>query len=591
MPTPKPTPIPTPKPTATPKPTVAPLQGPSSSPTATLYIKIHRIQAIDAIEGFLEDGADWSYQIMVWNGEKWANIKYDVKGDHNDIVVDNIHSFKVGSTIVKFYIILLERDWGSDEVADISSNSEPVKYDQRVPPPRGAIYEGIYNLKDNSLTGDKTYREEGYYKTSGDYDGSTGRDENDANLWFAIWDNYDPPKAHIRVLNPEVYTYDKVNFDASSSAASRGSTLVKYEWDFESDGIVDAEGEKASYVYTKTGRYTVTLIVTDNFGEKAIDKQTVYVRNRPPIADFTFSPEKPDITTVINFYDSSRDKDGTIVSWEWDFGDGTSSTEKNPTHQYSDKGKYKVTLRVTDNDGGQAIKSRTVIVYNLLPKASFTFSPTNPIVGEDVQFTDKSTDPEGKALIYYWDFGDGYTSKLRNPTHKYANPGTYTVTLTVMDDEGAKDTVSKTISILSPTTQAPSMAQPPTEATPKPASTPKPTATPTSTPTPTPTSSPITAFWTKIPTLYLYSIAGIIVVVVGVAILLKRGGKPSHPKPEAREKALLELEKERLTEMLSEFRKRYEEGEIDEESYEKLKSKYQRKIEEIDEQLTKLKER
>ena len=80
-------------------------------------------------------------------------------------------------------------------------------------------------------------------------------------------------------------------------------------------------------------------------------------------------------------------------------------------------------------------------------------------------------------------------------------------------------------------------------------------------------------------------------VVVGVAILLKRGGKPSHPKPEAREKALLELEKERLTEMLSEFRKRYEEGEIDEESYEKLKSKYQRKIEEIDEQLTKLKER
>ena len=422
-----------------------PLALASPEGTPTVWIRIHRMQAIDAIEGFLEDGADWSYTITMWDGEKWVDVAHDAEGNHDDITVDKTHSFKVEVVTTTFYIILLERDSGAWEVADISSHSGSVKGDQRVPPPRGAMYEGIYNLKDNSLKGDKTYIEEGYYKTSGDYDGSTGIDENDANLWFAVWDNYESPEARARALNPKVYTYDKVNFDGSASKASAGSTIVKYEWDFDEDGIIDAEGEKTSYTYTKKGRYTVTLMVTDSLGETHTGTCVVEVRNRPPTASFTFSPSKPTTQDTVSFIDRSEDLDGTVISWLWEFGDGATSTEQNPAHKYADDGTYIVKLTVTDNDGAINTKSEDITILNTPPTSDFTYTPTKPKEGQDVQFTDKSIDLDGKIVAWHWDFGDGYTSSKRNPTHKYEKIGEYAVKLTVKDDDGATDTTPPTI--------------------------------------------------------------------------------------------------------------------------------------------------
>jgi len=85
------------------------------------------------------------------------------------------------------------------------------------------------------------------------------------------------------------------------------------------------------------------------------------------------------------------------------------------------------------------------ILTNLPPVADFDYSPHNPIVGDKINFTDKSTDSDGSIVNWVWDFGDGAISYLQNPRHSYVHNGSYTVTLTVVDDSGSSDIVSKIV--------------------------------------------------------------------------------------------------------------------------------------------------
>jgi len=173
-----------------------------------------------------------------------------------------------------------------------------------------------------------------------------------------------------------------------------------------------------------------------------------FEENKAPSPSFTYSPPNPSIEDNINFIDTSTDPDGTINSWFWEFGDGSSSTERNPSHQYADKGEYTVRLTVTDDDGSTNTAEQTITIRNLSPTASFTYSPSSPTAGQEVSFTDASSDLEGHTIIsWFWNFGDGYTSTAKNPTHKYENPGSYTVTLTVKDDEDLKGAYSTIIDV------------------------------------------------------------------------------------------------------------------------------------------------
>ena len=128
--------------------------------------------------------------------------------------------------------------------------------------------------------------------------------------------------------------------------------------------------------------------------------------------------------------DGSRDPDGRIASWAWDFGDGSKSDAKNPSHTYAAAGTYNVTLTVTDNGGGtNAVTHSTTVsappppAQNQAPTAAFTPSCTDL----SCRFTDQSTDPDGRVDRWSWDFGDGATSGDRSPAHSYAAPGTYNV--------------------------------------------------------------------------------------------------------------------------------------------------------------------
>ncbi len=229
--------------------------------------------------------------------------------------------------------------------------------------------------------------------------------------------------------------------------------IVSWQWNF-GDGNT-SNLRNPTHQYAANGTYTVTLTVTDNAGAKATVSKNITVNIIAPIAAFTFTPLDPTNTETVHFSDQSTDYDGYIVSWQWNFGDGNTSSLRNPTHQYSTPGTYTVTLTVTDNSGATSTVTKTVTVVNVPPSPSFTINPSDPVTQQPVQFDDKSFDPDGYIVSWSWNFGDGYTSNLRNPTHAYASPGTYTVTLTVTDNGGAKSTVKKTITVQTPVSYPP----------------------------------------------------------------------------------------------------------------------------------------
>ena len=170
--------------------------------------------------------------------------------------------------------------------------------------------------------------------------------------------------------------------------------------------------------------------------------------NQSPVASFT--------ATVSNLRaaldgSGSADPDGTIASYGWDFGDGSTGTGATTSHTYATAGTYTVILTVTDDDGATGTTSQVVTVtappVNQEPVAAFTATPSALSVALDGS---ASADPDGTIASYGWDFGDGSTGTGATTSHTYATAGTYTVILTVTDDDGATGTTSAPVTVTDP---------------------------------------------------------------------------------------------------------------------------------------------
>lgn len=166
-----------------------------------------------------------------------------------------------------------------------------------------------------------------------------------------------------------------------------------------------------------------------------------------PYADFMYYPINPTTQDTIQFNDSSIDLDGEIVTWFWNFGDGNVSTLQNTTHKYNDDGIFYVILEVSDNYGLSSNLSKKITILNEKPEVNFTYFPTAPNDIENVTFADKSFDLDGYIVSWSWNFGEGNISVLKNPSFRFVDNGIYTITLEVIDDDGASNKLSTQIQI------------------------------------------------------------------------------------------------------------------------------------------------
>jgi KaiC/GvpD/RAD55 family RecA-like ATPase/chitodextrinase len=183
--------------------------------------------------------------------------------------------------------------------------------------------------------------------------------------------------------------------------------------------------------------YIVTLRVTDDDGAIITANTTLTVLNRPPIAIFAESAETV-LTGELTYFNGSDsyDPDGTIVSYFWEFGDGTNATGTNVSHVYIEDGNFTVKLTVTDDDLASVIAVDAITILNRAPIPSFVTIPEQPIVGETVVLNaSASYDLDGSIISYFWDFGDGTNGTGLSVTHVFASKGIYNITLTITDND------------------------------------------------------------------------------------------------------------------------------------------------------------
>jgi PKD repeat protein len=171
--------------------------------------------------------------------------------------------------------------------------------------------------------------------------------------------------------------------------------------------------------------------------------------NQWPVVVASADNEQGEIPLIVNFSSTGTiDPDGTIASYLWNFGDGATSTSANPQHTYTSPGQYVVTLTVTDNQGVTSTGTVSIDAEapNIPPVAKFIVTPPGGRAPLNVVLTsDESYDPDGELGNRHWTFSDGGEYWGETAFHTFTQPGTYTVRLTVFDDDGATGTSAQTV--------------------------------------------------------------------------------------------------------------------------------------------------
>ena len=221
-----------------------------------------------------------------------------------------------------------------------------------------------------------------------------------------------------------LYNYNSVPTTVTFRDHSTGTTPLTYAWEF-GDGATSAEANP-QHTYTKKGPYTVKLTVTNYYGSSTETKTNYIWIGMAPNAGFTGIPTTGNAPLTVAFTDRST---GYPVAWNWNFGDGTTSTEQNPQHTYWAGGDYTVSLTAS-NEYGVTTASKDYYVHVMPPLVSkFSAEPVSGTAPLVVRFADLST---GSPETFIWYFDDGSTtSGTRNPVHTFTRGGVFDVILVV----------------------------------------------------------------------------------------------------------------------------------------------------------------
>lgn len=227
------------------------------------------------------------------------------------------------------------------------------------------------------------------------------------------------------------------------------STGNPNQWRWELGNATTSTQQNPATTYFNPGTYTVKLVVRNVAGNADSITKTAYITvHGKPAVTFTGSPLTGCIPLPVQFTNQSTAGSGTIASVQWDFGDGNLDNTDNPTHTYTASGNYNVSLKVTNSFG--CVTSLTKPQYIQVSAgvhAGFTNTqPANCDLPSTITFTNTSTG--AGTLSYEWDFGDGGTSTIANPSHTYTVAGSYTVRLIVINNTGCRDTLIKTNAVI-----------------------------------------------------------------------------------------------------------------------------------------------
>ncbi len=281
------------------------------------------------------------------------------------------------------------------------------------------------------------YEKPGRYGATLTVQDDSGASNASSTERFTVMINH-PPQALPRVEEARVAVGQVLRFDGSLSRDEDGR-LIDWQWDFGNGQ--SAEGPVVTHTYAQPGTYTVTLAVEDDVGARSKQSLTVLV-NAPPVAR---ASAPPIVTSSEVRFDASgsSDPDGSIVAWEWDFGDGGQGTGVSPLHAYARSGLWRVRLKVRDDSGTASGKAETEILVVVNDRPIADAGPDHTVaLGEPLEFSGRdSVDPDGEIVAYRWDFGDGTTAEGRAVTHAFTTPGVYMVRLTVQDNSGHEEAV------------------------------------------------------------------------------------------------------------------------------------------------------
>ena len=305
--------------------------------------------------------------------------------------------------------------------------------------PDGSVAEYVWDFRDGGSASGKTvkhvFAKPGTYAVRLKVKDNTGQPEAVDYAETTVFIN-NPPVAD---AGPDAAAApgEEVHLSAADSYDTDGK-IIAYRWDF-SDSDQPVDGAEVTRTFKEPGIYTAQLTVTDDSGASnslATDSVTIVV-NHQPVAD-----AGPDIFTASStiLFDGSKslDADGDALAYAWDFGDGTTATGPVISHTYKNGGSYPVVLTVDDGSKLSNARATAAISVKINRPPVAVAGQNQRVCTGDIVVLDgsKSTDPEGGVLRYSWNFGDGSTSEIVNPTKSYSKGAVYPVTLAVKDDSG-----------------------------------------------------------------------------------------------------------------------------------------------------------
>jgi len=275
-----------------------------------------------------------------------------------------------------------------------------------------------------------------------------------------------PPAIYTVTANPSSGEVPLV-VSFSCDAEDLDGKITAYKWDFDGDGKIDKTTTTnfAIYRFSKPGVYNATVTVVDDDGEETSKSIVITVTEpnaSPIISSLNATPKEGKVPLIVAFSCEASDPEGSDLSYYWDFnGDGQVdkiTQDGNTTYTFLEPGNYTVNVTVVDDVGNRVSKNTVVKVLSPAQNHSPVIKSltVNPSSGEApllVNISCDAVDPDGDTIVYKWDFNrDGIYDSITTSntiTHLFPSPGSYKVTVEVVDSEGAMATKSVIVNVLS----------------------------------------------------------------------------------------------------------------------------------------------